>query len=126
MEDCKTPRQRHYLDMCWRLTDMLNENWRIANGYDRNDDSKWNFTFEFVPVHAMYVFNAVEAKISYGKPFANYDGQIVMRHLVSSGWIGGELVRPLNPNDAFERMIRRYCKLNNVTVQALENLLYSA
>ena len=125
MEDCKTPRQRHCLDMCWRLVDMLNKNWCIANGYDYNDSSKWKFTFEFMPVYAMYVFNAVEAKISYGKPFVNLDGQIVMHHIVSSGQIGGELIKLRNPNDAFEYMIQNYCKQNNITFQALENLLYN-
>lgn len=25
-----------------------------------------------------------------------------MHHIVSSGWIGGELIKPRDPNDAFE------------------------
>ena len=44
MRNSKTPKQQHCLDMCWRLTDMLNRNWRIANGYDSNDFSKCKFT----------------------------------------------------------------------------------
>ena len=85
MRNSKTSKQQHCLDMCWRLTDMLNRNWRIANGHDSNDFSKWKFTFEFLPVYAMYVFGASEAKITYGKPFIGYNGQIDLHYTASSG-----------------------------------------
>ena len=124
MRNCKTPKQQHCLDMCWRLTDMLNRNWRIANGYDSNDFSKWKFSFEFRPVYAMYVFGAYEAKITYGKPFIGYNGQIDMHYIASSGYIGGEMINPLDPNDSFEYLLKNYCYYSGISFQELESLLY--
>ena len=124
MRNSKTSKQQHCLDMCRRLTDMLNRNWRIANGHDSNDFSKWKFTFEFLPVCAMYVFGACEAKITYGKTFIGYNGQIDLHYIASSGYIGGEMIKPLDPNDSFEYLLKNYCDYNDISFQELENLLY--
>ena len=124
MRNSKTSKQQHCLDMCWRLTDILNRNWRIANGHDSNDFSKWKFTFEFLPVYAMYVFGAYEAKITYGKPFIGYNDQIDLNYIASSGYIGGEMIEPLDPNDSFEYLLKNYCDHNGISFQELENLLY--
>ena len=103
---------------------MLNRNWRIANGYNSNDFGKRKFTFEFLPVYAMYVFGAYEAKITYGKPFISYNGQIELHYIASSGYIGGEMIEPLDPNDSFEYLLKNYCDYNGISFQELENLLY--
>lgn len=125
MRNGKTPKQQHCLDMCWRLTDMLNKNWRIANGYDCNDFGKCKFTFEFLPVYAMYVFGAYEAKISYGELFVGCNGQIDLHYIASSGYFGGEMIEPRDPNDSFEYLLKNYCDYNNISFQELESLLYS-
>ena len=103
---------------------MLNRNWRIANGYDSNDFGKRKFMFEFLPVYAMYVFGAYDAKITYGKPLIGYNGQIDLHYIASSGYIGGEMINPLDPNDSFEYLLKNYCDYNGISFQELENLLY--
>ena len=53
-----------------------------------------------------------------------YNDQTDLNYIASSGYIGGEMIEPLDPNDSFEYLLKNYCDHNCISFQELESLLY--